>query len=280
MQEWLTRICISFVLAAVAVLPVRAALPPAMDKVPGTPTKSSFSTDESDLWWNPNESGWGMQLVQQGSQIFATLFIYGADGTPTWVTAPLNSVGNYVWSGPLYVTAGPWFGAPFNPAAVGVRQVGTLTFSAPFVASGTVSCSIDGVAVTKQVQRQLFHYDDYNGSYVVAANITQKSCFLSSANGAFSGALAISVSHSGTSMAMTWVFSGGQTCVYSGSYAQSGRIGNFDGTYSCSTGELGHMTFLEMTNRVGMLSGRLNGQSTNIGCQYSGRFTGLDPSKP
>lgn len=38
---------------------------------------TSYSTDSSDLWWNPNESGWGMQLVQQGSFVFATVFICG-----------------------------------------------------------------------------------------------------------------------------------------------------------------------------------------------------------
>ena len=75
-------------------------------------------------------------------------------------------------------------------------------------------------------------------------------------------------------------FPRGQVCVYSGAYSQAGRMGDFRGTYSCSTGEVGNMAFFEMTNRVGMLSGRLEGPSTNIGCHYTGRFTGLDPSKP
>ncbi len=251
-----------------------------VEKDPTSTAKSSFSTDESDLWWNPNESGWGMQLVQQGAQIFATLFIYRSDGAPTWATALLNPAGNFTWNGPLYVTSGPWFGGPFDPAAVGARLAGSLTFSAPLVSSGTVSYSIDGVQVTKQVVRQLFNYDNYNGAYVVTVNLTQSSCFPPIANGTGTGAFAISVSHSGTSMAMTWVFPTGETCVYSGSYSQAGRMGDFRGTYSCSTGEVGNMAFFEMTNRVGMLSGRLEGQSTNAGCHYTGRFTGLDPSKP
>ncbi len=36
---------------------------------------TSFTTDQSDLWWNPNESEWGMQLVHRGSVIFATMFV-------------------------------------------------------------------------------------------------------------------------------------------------------------------------------------------------------------
>jgi hypothetical protein len=114
--------------------------------------KTSFSTDSSDLWWNPNESGWGMQLVQQAEFIFATLFIYGADGKPTWATAQLTPIGTPSWSGPVYVTSGPWFGGTFNPASVTVRQAGSMTFTASSVTAGTVTYSIDGVTVTKQIQ--------------------------------------------------------------------------------------------------------------------------------
>jgi len=242
--------------------------------------KSSFSTDMSDLWWIPSESGWGMQLVQQVNLIFATLFIYGANGQPTWAVAPIEPAGFLQWSGPLYVTTGPWFGGVFNPTAVGTRQAGTLTFSSSAsIAFGSLTYTIDGVTVTKQVQRQLLRYDNYNGGFLIAANITQSSCFSPSSNGFFNGALAISITQSGTSMAMAWGFANGSTCNYSGSYNQFGRLGQFSGSYACSTGEVGNMTFFEMTNRVGMISGRLSGHSTNIGCQYTGRFTGLDPNK-
>jgi hypothetical protein len=45
---------------------------------------TSYSTDVSDLWWVPTESGWGMQLVQEGSTVYATLFVYGPTDQPTW----------------------------------------------------------------------------------------------------------------------------------------------------------------------------------------------------
>ncbi len=31
----------------------------------------------SDLWWNQNESGWGMMLNHQGDVIFAPWYTYG-----------------------------------------------------------------------------------------------------------------------------------------------------------------------------------------------------------
>ncbi len=37
--------------------------------------KTAVTTDVSDLWWNPSESGWGMQLVQEGNFVFATVFV-------------------------------------------------------------------------------------------------------------------------------------------------------------------------------------------------------------
>src|SRR5689334_9292763 len=243
--------------------------------------KSSFSTDVSDLWWNPNESGWGMQLVQQGSMVFATLFIYGPDNTARWATAQLEPVASLTWTGPLYITNGPWFGGPFNPANVGIRQAGTMTFSAPLVASGTVTYSIDGVQVTKHVERQLLTYDNYNGSYVVSVNLTASGCFNPALNGVGTGLMSMSVNQAGTAMSMSWFFpTNSSTCAYNGSYGQSGRMGKFNGGFSGSTGEVGTMTLFEMTNRIGMMSGRLNGQGSNTGCKYTGRFTGLDPSKP
>ena len=36
---------------------------------------TSWSNDQSDLWWNASENGWGIQFVQRGSTIFATIQI-------------------------------------------------------------------------------------------------------------------------------------------------------------------------------------------------------------
>ena len=41
----------------------------------------------SDLWWNPQESGWGLNLVQQDETAFVTLFVYDAENRPTWYFA-------------------------------------------------------------------------------------------------------------------------------------------------------------------------------------------------
>ena len=93
---------------------------------------ASFSTDQSDLWWvDPpgSENGWGLQLVQRDSTIFATIFVYAPSGNPTWYVSTMMPIGAPLqWSGDLYATMGPWLGTvPYDPASVTVRKVGTMS---------------------------------------------------------------------------------------------------------------------------------------------------------
>ncbi len=186
-----------------------------------------------------------------------------------------------MFTGPVYVTTGPYYGAnTFDPAAVTIRQAGTMTFTSLSVNTGRLQYSVDGVAVDKQVQRQSLAVDNYNGSYILALNLTTASCSNAAANGTASGALTATVSQTSSTMTMNWQYTPTYSCSYTGSYVQIGKFRLFSGPYACTSGETGTMTFFELTNRIGMLSGRLTGSSSNAGCNYTGRFTGLDPSVP
>ena len=92
------------------------------------------------------------------------------------------------------------------------------------------------------------------------------------------------VSQTGGNMSMTWTFLHGAVCTYRGQYTQNdtqnGKLGAFSASYSCTTGEVRQLDMFEMTNQVGMIAGRIGGQSTNLGCQYSGYFSGIDPTLP
>lgn len=54
---------------------------------------SLLAAPESGWWWNPAENGRGFSLEVQGSTLFIAGYLYGADGTPTWVSAggPMSS---------------------------------------------------------------------------------------------------------------------------------------------------------------------------------------------
>lgn len=41
----------------------------------------------TDLWYNPAESGWGANIVQQNDIMVVTLFVYSPTGEPTWYVA-------------------------------------------------------------------------------------------------------------------------------------------------------------------------------------------------
>src|SRR6266702_3525061 len=81
------------------------------------------ATDKTDLWWNPNESGWGMTIAHQGTTMFITMYVYGTSSQPTWYVGTLNfqftdSSGANVYTGTWYSTTGPYYGGVFKPAAV------------------------------------------------------------------------------------------------------------------------------------------------------------------
>ena len=118
---------------------------------------TSLSIDVSDLWWNPQESGWGLSIKQNTSdQIFAVWNVYNASGQPVWYTLqPGQWTQAYAYTGPVYRTTGPYFGGPFDSKQVDVTQVGTgtITFSPTDYTTGTFSYTVDGVSGMKPIAR-------------------------------------------------------------------------------------------------------------------------------
>ncbi len=103
------------------------------------------------------ESGWGVNITHQGNILFATLFTYDASGKGMWlVMSDGAKTGDASYSGGLYVTHGPAFNAvPFTPTAVTNTQVGTMTFNFTNGNAGTMTYTVNGVSVTKSIQRQV-----------------------------------------------------------------------------------------------------------------------------
>jgi hypothetical protein len=113
-----------------------------------------------DLWYAPggSESGWGVNVTQQGDILFAAWFTYDANGRGMWAVGPrLERTSGDTFAGPLYRTTGPAFSAnPWNPAGVAATEVGTATFAFTGPDAGTFSYTVQGVSQSKAIARQVF----------------------------------------------------------------------------------------------------------------------------
>jgi len=130
----------------------------------GAQPNLALATNYQDLWWatGGSESGWGVNLTQQGTTIFATWFTYDVNRNPLWYSATATQVAPNSFSGTLMKTSGPAFSAvPFDPNQVVRTAVGTATFTFTDGNTGTFTYSVnDGANVvasqTKNIQRQVF----------------------------------------------------------------------------------------------------------------------------
>ena len=113
--------------------------------------------DYSDLWWNANESGMGLNIVQHASRnIFAVWFVYGPDGKPTWYTIPGGTwTATTTFAGDVYATTGPPASSgTFDPSSVAVRKAGNATIVFSDANNASFSYIIDGTAGSKSITRQ------------------------------------------------------------------------------------------------------------------------------
>ena len=128
---------------------------------------TSATTDQSDLWYVPTESGWGMQLVQRDAIIFSTLFVYDLNGKATWFVATMTYQGNLVSEGDLLATTGPWFGAIRSiRRPLSVRKARMISWRAlQRQRRHGLPVPVDGVWMTKNIIRQSLAVEDYSGHY-------------------------------------------------------------------------------------------------------------------
>ena len=237
---------------------------------------TSFSVDQSDLYYIPAESGWGIQLVQRGSVIFATMFVYGPTGAPTWYVATLHSADGLTWTGDLLATTGTYFALPFNPSNFAFAKVGTMTWAPDSTATGTLSYDVNGTPVVKHVTRQTLVFDDYNGTFLGGIHFTATGCINPADNTPPSEVplATITVTQSGQSITIA-ISIVGVAVTITGTLTQDGQFGTVVGTYSATGGEIGNATVSQLNVQTNALSATFSLQSTNIGCLDTGYIAGI-----
>lgn len=246
---------------------------------------STYSVDYTDQWWNSAESGWGLNLIQQGDTMFGTLFVYDQNGTSHWYTATLTpastgSLTNY--SGSLIETFGPWFGnATFNPNGVNRVGVGTMSVAFSDENHGTLDYVVNAVHVTKSITRQTWRAEVLTGNYLGGLTAQGTNCTNGVNNGPILtfGQLAVQQSAATTTMTVSFTSSQGQSsqCVFSGTYSQAGHLGSISGNWNCT---LGTTAYNQGTFTVGTIQSSTTGFSgvftgRDQFCTYSGQFGGV-----
>jgi CubicO group peptidase (beta-lactamase class C family) len=118
----------------------------------------SDSANRSDIWWNPNESGWGLYLTEQERTLVVTWYTYASDGQPMWLLGALTRDAQGAFAGDL---TRPVSGTPFDR----INGAAT-TFPVPTVGSARVEFvdgeraafryTLDGVSQSKDIERLVY----------------------------------------------------------------------------------------------------------------------------
>ena len=119
-----------------------------------------YGLNAQGLWWaSPAgvESGWGLNIAQQGNTIFATWFTYDADGSALWLVMPNGArIGENMYGGDIYRTTGPVLGSAFDPSKVSKTVVGNVWFSLLNASNAVFGGTVYGSSIYKSVTRQVF----------------------------------------------------------------------------------------------------------------------------
>ena len=242
---------------------------------------TTVSPDYTDQWWNASESGWGVNFIQQNDVIFATLFVYASDNSPRWYVATMRPSGG-AFSGPMYRTTGPYFGAgSFNPASVVATQVGSMTVAFANQYSGTLAYSVDGVNVTKSITRQTFAEQNIAGNYLGGLTAQGTNC-RNTPNGPILIFDTLTVTQTGRNVSMLVRFTASNgvasQCTFAGTLTAQGRVaqvgnGSWNCTFGGSPGNVGTFTLDMLDASQNGFTSRFTGSDQF--CSYNGFFGGV-----
>lgn len=196
----------------------------------------------TDIWFDPQQPGWGVSIVHQDENAFATLFLYGPDGRPTWyVASDAHAIafsgidGSPLFHGTLYKTEGSWFGAPFDAARSRTTPVGELYLEARGKDRIRLEYTADGVSGARIIQRFSFEQPIVSGGFEAQWRLQQARAGQRIGILLLNGELLMQFLDGQAEVTVLDQF--GRTCVLRGPYTLAGKLVNASGTYSCNKGE-------------------------------------------
>lgn len=213
------------------------------------PKATVLGADFTNLWYNPSESGWGVNIIHQQGTLFATLFVYGSDSRPLWLVGPaVNLTGSdssaiAIFSGTLYQTTGPVHTGSFNPNAVGLSTVGTVSFRFRDARTAQMTYTYNGATVTKNIVPQVWANSSLAGTFIGGSFGATATCGAPVQTG--NTTMTWTITHTGNTATIVNAASG---CTMTGTVTQAGKHAAIYGNYSCTGGRTGQfgLEYLEV----------------------------------
>lgn len=235
------------------------------------------ASDYTDVWGaTPGEPGWGINFAQQANFLYGTYFVYDTAGRATWFTAQMWRDGTGErFTGPLFRIAGTWYGAPvWN--GYQITQVGTSTFTATSANTGSLVFTVDGLTVTKTIERVTIVPVGVAGLYLGAISARRAGC---SASGTFVDPIQLDVLHSTTSgtirIDQISTSTGALVCRTDGTAVQKGSVLLVeDASYSCIDGFSARMRVYNLRPTPAGFEAQYVADAGG-GCTETGQFSGV-----
>lgn len=116
------------------------------------------ATNYSDIWWNPDSSGWGVHVSHVNNDLYTTWYTYDTDREPIFYQGVTSKQADGSFSGELYRSNN---GTPFlqingAPANNGASVVGSTRLRFANGERATFEYTINGVSQSKSIQRFQF----------------------------------------------------------------------------------------------------------------------------
>lgn len=122
-----------------------------------TPTEIDFT----DIWWNPNESGWGVSMTHRHSNIFIAWYTYDEAGRAKWYVVSgcklTNATITASCTGDLYgVTGGLPLTVPWVAGRTVAKLEGSMTLQFSDASNALMTYTIGGKPYARLITRFLF----------------------------------------------------------------------------------------------------------------------------
>ena len=242
---------------------------------------SHATNNYHDWWWNPTQSGMGLNVGQQNDTIFVAWFNYGDDTKASFLTMGGVLSGNTL-TGTLFRGTGPVPGPNYNPALVKQTAVGTATLTFNSNTDATLTYSYDNKSGSMALQRFSFASPNLNQTWKAIDSLALSGCANPSVNGELT-VTAIHKGQQGTGSNFTITTSqldGSNMCVSSMTGQPAGSRFSATGKIVCEDGFSANVNIDDMNIQSDYLNlsytfSEMQGNSNLRSCVRKGNMAGV-----